>query len=124
MHTVSNQNLSPHGPPFTSNLGGVLQLQKSILAIVSVNVPALLDTTCAKSRQRILGWYFLVDKLFLHCTLCTGSRGFKPALEGAKLLSPRCLLAESPVILQDQNFPHHIWSCLAWHATLGSTDLL
>ena len=50
----------------TSNLGGVLQLYKSILAIVSVNVPALLDTTCAKSKQRIFGWYFLVDKFF--CT--------------------------------------------------------
>ena len=70
---------------FPSNLGGVLQLCKSILAIVLVNVPALLDTTCAKSRQRIFGWYFLVDKIF--CTAdCTGSRGFKPALEGADLL--------------------------------------
>ena len=99
---------------FPSNLGGVLQLYKSILAIVSVNVPALLGTTSAKSKQRIFGWYFLVEKLFLHCT---GSRGFMPYLEGAELLSPRCLLAESPAILQDQNFPHHIWSCLAWHAT-------
>ena len=85
MPTVSTQNLSPHGPTFPSNLGGVLQLQKSILAIVSVNVPAFLDTTCAKSKQRIFGLYFPVDKFF--CTalhrqprLQAGSRGSGAAL--------------------------------------------
>ena len=105
MPTVSTQNLSPHGPTFPSDLGGVLQLQKSILAIVSVNVPALLDTTCTKSRQSIFGGISLLTSFFaLHRQprLQAGSRGSGAALAaniaGSEFSTPYLVLSWGQLI--------------------------